>query len=204
MAWLIDFWHWWTTARVAAAAAGVGGTMAVVTGSTAVRTLRHNREAMQRSTRPMMTATLRPSGSDTAALAVTNAGQSFARNVSVSFDPPLPIHDHTADGDRSVIPFVRHRYSKPVAVWTPGYTARNEFYVLSDERDEAGFRTNVDGISHDTVIVFDYTDDDGNRYSDRLPLDPTLIQGETWSVTRRNRNGEETILHDGSPWLADD
>lgn len=204
MAYVLDFWHWWTTARVGAAAAGVGGTVALVTGSTAVRALRHNREATQRSTRPMMAATLRPSGSDTAALAVTNAGQSFARNVKVSFDPPLPTHDNTEDGDRSVIPFVRHRYSKPVGVWTPGYTARNEFYVLSDERDDTGFKTNVDGISHDTVIVFEYEDDDGNHYSDRIPLDPTLLQGETWSVERRHRNGEETVLRDGSPWLADD
>ncbi len=178
--------------------------MALVTGSTAVRALRHNRKATQRSTRPMMSAALRPSGSDTAMLAVTNAGQSFARNVKVSFDPPLPTRDHTENGDRSVIPFVRHRYSKPIEVWTPGYTARNEFDVLGDERDETGFRTNEDGIPHDTVIVFEYADDDGNRYSDRVSLDPTLIQGETWSVTRRNRSGEETILHDGSPWLTDD
>lgn len=178
--------------------------MALVTGGTAARTLQHNRKATQRSTRPMMAANLFPTGTGIAALAVTNAGQSFARNVKVSFDPPLPTHTETPDGQGSVIPFVRHRYSKPIRVWTPGYTARSEFYVLSDERDEAGFRTNADGISHDTEIVFEYADDDGNRYVDRIPLDPTLLQGETWSVDKRYRNGEETVLRDGAPWLTDD
>lgn len=151
-----------------------------------------------------MVATLRLSGAATAMLVVSNVGKSFARNVQVSFDPPLPTHDQSPDGQGSVIRFVRHRYSKPIGVWPPGYTVRNEFYVLGDERDEAGFRKNIDGIPIETEIVFEYQDDDGNKYYERIPLDPTLLQGETWSVDKRNVGGEETILRDGSPWLAED
>lgn len=204
MGWFWDFWHWWTTARVASAAAVSGAGVAVVTGTTAIRSLRHSKAATQRTTRPMMVATLRLSGAATAMLVVSNVGKSFARNVQVSFDPPLPTHDQSPDGQGSVIRFVRHRYSKPIGVWPPGYTVRNEFYVLGDERDEAGFRKNIDGIPIETEIVFEYQDDDGNKYYERIPLDPTLLQGETWSVDKRNVGGEETILRDGSPWLAED
>ncbi|MGW0037505.1 hypothetical protein [Gordonia sp. NPDC003376] len=175
--------------------------MAVITGTTAVKSLRHNRDATMRTKRPMMVAVLSPTGKMSAGLVVSNAGPSIARDVKVSFDPPLPTHDTTDDGQQSIIPFVRNRYSKSIAAWAPGYVARNAFLILGDEKDEQGRPTNVDGIPRETDIVFEYQDDDGNLYADRMSLDPTLIEGETWSVNKRNRGGEETILHDGSPWL---
>lgn len=127
MDWFYDFWHWWTAARVASAAAVSGAGMAAITGTTAIRTLRHNRRATQRTTRPMMVGTLKPSGKTSAMLEVTNTGPSIARNVTVSFDPPLPEHDMTAQGEPSVIPFVRSRYSRPIAAWAPQYTTRSMF-----------------------------------------------------------------------------
>lgn len=72
--------------------------------------------------------------------------------------------------------------------------------IIGDERDDQGRPVNEDGIPRETEIVFEYQDDDGNHYSDRMPLDPTLIEGETWTVHKRNRGGAETTLHDGSPW----
>ncbi|MGW5725468.1 hypothetical protein [Nocardia beijingensis] len=38
-------------------------------------------------------------------------------------------------------------------------------------------------------------------YSDRIALDPTLLEGETWSVRERYKGGEETILSDDAPWV---
>ncbi|MGW5388298.1 hypothetical protein [Nocardia sp. NPDC003963] len=200
--WISDFFHWWTTARVASAAAVGGVGMAAVTGTTAVRTLRHSRRATQRTTRPMMIASLQPSGTKVAGLTVSNAGPSIARNVSVSFDPPLPEHEKTSEGETSILPWIRRRYSKPIPAWAPGYTARNSFLIVGDQRDEHGRAVNIDGISRDTEIIFEYQDDDGNCYSDRFSLDPTLLEGETWSVSKRISGGKETILHDGSPSLA--
>jgi hypothetical protein len=125
--WFFDFLHWWTTARVASAAAIGGVGIAAITGTTAVRTFRHSRRATQRTTRPMMIASLQPSGSKLAALVVSNAGPSIARNVRVSFDPPLPEHEKTSGGEPSILPWVRRRYSKSISAWAPGYTARNTF-----------------------------------------------------------------------------
>lgn len=201
MGWFWDFWHWWTTARIAATAAAAGGGMAVVTGTTAVRSLRHNRRATERTTRPMMIAVLRPTGKLSAALEVTNVGPSIARNVEVSFDPPLPAHDETPDGEPSLLVFVRHRFAQPVAAWAPGYVARSQFLVLTGNRDEEGRPINEDGIPRSQFIVFAYADDYGNEYSDRISLDPTLIEGENWTVTKRVRGGEESVVHDDSPWL---
>ena len=203
MSCFLDFWHWWTTARVASAAAVAGAGMAVITGTTAVRALRHNKDATARTKRPMMVAVLRPTGTMSAGLVVSNAGPSIARDVKVSFDPPLPAHATTSAGEPSIIPFVRNRYSKSIAAWAPGYTARNEFLILGDDKDEHGRLINEDGIARETDIVFDYQDDDGNHYSERMSLDPTLIEGETWSVNKRNKGGKETILHDGSPGLSE-
>ncbi|KAA8884267.1 hypothetical protein F3087_34145 [Nocardia colli] len=202
MGWFFDFWHWWTTARVASAAAAAGGVMAVVTGSTAVRSLRHNRKATHRATRPMMVATLKPTSAMSAGLEIANVGQSIARVVEVTFDPPLPTHEQTPDGENSIIPLVRRRFSTPIDAWAPGYIARSEFLVLGNEQDEQGRHMNIDGIPRETAVLFTYVDDDGNAYTDRMSLDPTLIEGETWSVQNRSKGGDHTTLHDGAPWLG--
>ncbi|AFR48575.1 hypothetical protein [Gordonia sp. KTR9] len=201
MGWFWDFWHWWTTARVAATAAAAAGTMAVVTGTTAVRSLRHGRQAAQRTTRPIMVASLKPSGTMSAGLEVSNVGPSMARNVDVTFDPPLPTHDTTPEGEPSLLVFVRHRFSRPVGAWPPGYVARSQFLILTGEKDDDGQPVNEDGIPRDQSIVFNYADDDGNAYNDRISLDPTLIEGENWTVTKRHRNGQEILIHDGAPWI---
>jgi hypothetical protein len=74
--------------------------------------------------------------------------------------------------------------------------------IVGAERDEHGRPVNVEGVSRETEVVLEYQDDDGNRYSDRFPLNPTLLEGETWSVSKRHSGDKETVLHDGSPWLA--
>ncbi|MFJ1459327.1 hypothetical protein [Nocardia sp. N2S4-5] len=148
----------------------------------------------------MMVATLKPTGPGTAGLEVTNAGPSIARKVKVTFDPALPEHEHAEDGQESLIPYVRRRFAEPIDAWAPGYTTRSEFIRRGRNRDDQSLRTNVDGIPRQTTIVFDYEDDDGNSYTDRMSLDPTLVEGETWSVYKRTKGSQETVVRDGAPW----
>ncbi|WP_159080292.1 COG1361 family protein [Nocardia suismassiliense] len=139
-------------------------------------------------------------GNGSTGIEVTNVGPSIARNVRVSFDPPLPTHGKTLAGTPSLLPYLRRRYSKPIAAWPPGYTLKNEYLFRAPDSDgqpdEDGVQPNTDGVPRETAIVFDYTDDDGYLYTDRTPLDPILIQGETWStITRKG-----AVVHDAAPW----
>ncbi|MGW0251159.1 hypothetical protein ACWDYH_31475 [Nocardia goodfellowii] len=202
MEWFLDFWRdfwpWWTTARASATAAVVAAGMAILTGTFAIRTFRHNRKATQRTTRPMMIGTLKMTGEGSSGIEVTNVGPSIARDVQVTFDPPLPTHEKTKDGLNSMLPWIRRRFAKPVGAWAPGYTVRSEFVSIAKDRkvDEDGISLNSDGVLRETVIVFRYRDDDGNKYSDQMSLDPMLLQGETWSeVTRGGK-----IVHDAAPY----
>lgn len=106
-------------------------------------------------------------------------------------------------GKKSLVPYVRRRFAEPIDAWVPGYTTRSVFIRRGKNCDDQGRPTNVDGISRQTIIVFDYEDDDGNSYTDRMSLDPTLIEGETWSLHKRTKGGQETVVHDGAPWGLD-
>lgn len=148
-----------------------------------------------------MVARLEHTGATESALVIENVGPSIARNVEVEFEPPLPTHETTPDGQDSLLPFVVNRYAKTILAWPPGQQMRNTFYILSDERDDEDRPMNVDNISRDTCVLFKYEDDAGELYSDRFSLDPTLYEGETWSHRVRRRNGEIVAEYDGAPWL---
>ena len=68
----------------------------------------------------MMTAELRPAVlTDSADLVVTNRGQSVARDVQVTFDPPLPVL--TGDDAKNLTtPYLQRRYAEPISTFTPG------------------------------------------------------------------------------------
>ncbi len=151
----------------------------------------------------MMVATLKPTGKMTAGISITNAGQSIARNVAVTFDPPLPTHERSSDGENSIIPLLRRRFAKSIGAWAPGHTVHSELLISDGTRDDEGQLLNVDGIPRETTIVFVYEDDDANSYTEKMSLDPTLLEGETWSVHKNNKGGKEAVTHDGSPWLKD-
>ena len=119
MDWLGAFWDWWTTSRVTATAAGVGAIVGTVTARVGIGTLRHNRRALKQTSRPMMLAKLVPSGTIQSSLVIENVGPSVARDVRVTFDPPLPTTDVSSDGQRSIITFVTRRYAEPVMAFHP-------------------------------------------------------------------------------------
>lgn len=52
--WIVDFLAWWTTDRVAAGAATVAATAAVIASMSGVRTLRQNRGDSRARSRPMV------------------------------------------------------------------------------------------------------------------------------------------------------
>lgn len=103
---------------VASFAAGVG-----------LRQLHHLRTDSRERNRPMMAAELRkaPYTPGAQLLVIRNYGVSIARNVTVSFDPPVP-EPPPEQAARSVTPLLIRRYAEPIPVITPGMELSNIWY----------------------------------------------------------------------------
>jgi hypothetical protein len=138
-------------------------------------------------TRPVIIASLRrgPTMSHGVSyFVVENVGQSIARNVQVSFDPPLPDYDTTEDGQQGVVaPVLRKRYGRPIAMIAPGHRMKNIYSYLA-----AGVTGNVEPVPDQVTVRVRYTDDHGWPYSDSFPLDRELLGLETQSSPGREND----------------
>lgn len=122
LAWVGDLWSWFNAARVAS----LGAVVAAVAAVAALQ--RSMRDSRSRS-RPMVGAELVADryADGIAHLVVRNFGPSVARNVRVTFDPPLAALDGL-DEERSSIPFIARRYANPIATLVPGAELRNIYW----------------------------------------------------------------------------
>ncbi|NLU81628.1 hypothetical protein [Rhodococcus sp. HNM0569] len=108
-----DLWGWFTASRVASGAA-------VLAAGAAIQTFRRARRDSQSRSRPMVGAELRPVpyANGMAELVVRNYGPSVARDVCVTFEPPL--------GDaNNMLSFIVRRYSDPIPTLMPGAELNN-------------------------------------------------------------------------------
>jgi hypothetical protein len=163
----------WVTAGAACATAVV----ALVATGIARRQLQHVRTDSRERSRPMMAAELRraPHVRGTQLLVVRNYGSSIARNVVVTFDPPIP--DPAPErAARSVSPFISRRYAHTIPVITPGMELSNIWF--SGVLGEAGYE-NVEPTPEQFTVTFTYRGPDGHSYEDAFPLDTDLIGTET-------------------------
>ena len=197
----MDFVHWWTVGRASATAAVAAGCAAVTSASFAVRAFRANQRAVQRTHRPVVCAHLELIGQGTIGIVFRNVSNAVARDVEVAFDPPLPPTKNSTNGMPSLIPYLEKRFTHPIGTWAPGQTLRGTYWLKDDDNtDDSGQSQSIDRLSRDTEAVINYADDDGNQYTERYSLDPTPVEGETWSVHKKIRKGETEILSDGAPW----
>lgn len=106
--------------QVAAGAAVAGAVAAWYAAINAARTLKSARKDSLNRSRPYVTAELRTReySDTTAILVVRNYGQSEARNLRVTFDPPIP-DPPAAEASSSTIPYLKRRYAKAITL-TPG------------------------------------------------------------------------------------
>lgn len=115
-------------------------------------------------------------------LVVRNAGPSPARDVRVSFDPPLP---EIADPSGLVTPFIKQRYEARVPVIAPGQRLSNIWF--SGEAGPGGDWVNREPLPGSFAVQLDYR---GNarrrRYSERFPLTIDVIRKETYVTSSRD------------------
>lgn len=166
-------------AWVTAAAATAGVLVALVTAITGLRSLRQLRIDSRERSRPMMAAELRkpPYVHGTQLLVIRNYGPSIARNVKVTFDPPIPepILQRAAE---SVSPFITRRYAEPIPVVTPGMDLINVWFSGQLEGNEW---VNFEPTHDRFTVTIAYDGPDGRtRYEDSFPLDTDLLRGHTY------------------------
>ena len=106
------------------------------------------------------------------ALVIRNYGQSIARNVVVSFKPPIPDPE---DPSTSVTPYLKRRYSGPIPTMLPGMELENIYLT----RDKPGGQ-NLEPTPEQVLVTIEYHGPDRHRYRDDYPLDTELLKGHTY------------------------
>lgn len=163
---------------VTAGAACVTAGVAVVATFIARSQLKHVRTDSRERSRPMMAAELRrpPHVPGTQLLVVRNYGSSIARQVVVTFDPPIP-DPSPEKAARSVSPFIRRRYAETISVTTPGMELSNIWF--SGVAGTGGRWENFEPTPERFTVTFTYQGPDGYPYEDAIQLDTGLIRTET-------------------------
>jgi hypothetical protein len=167
-----------TATHITAVSAAVTAVMAVVTGVVGIMTLFALRRDSHDRTRPLMSAELRPRilARGTAELVVANVGHSVAKDIQVTFEPPLPELD-SQDREETMASFLRRRYAQRIPTLAPGHELVNIYAQLRGDGSH-GLR---ESVPYDLTVTFEYGDDRGNRYTDGYSLTVETLMNETTS-----------------------
>ena len=173
---LAEFAHWWTTSRVGAAAAGVGAFAGALAAGVGIRTFAQTRRDSKARSRPMVAAELRSVPHvRSQSLVIRNYGPSVARNLKVTFDPPIAQPENPAG---LATPFMLVRYERPISVMTPGMELDNLYYVGQPGPD--GDIVNSEPTPDRVNVVLTYENDAGDDFQDVFELDVDTIRKRTW------------------------
>jgi hypothetical protein len=184
---ITDAWLWFNTARVACTAAAVGAGAAVIGARAAVRSFGQTRRDSKARSRPMMAAELKlvPHASGSQALITKNYGLSIAKDVTVTFDPPIAMPENPDD---LVTPFLLRRYAKPIPVMTPGMELDNLYF--SSRLGPDGHFYNGEPVPDLVTVKIAYKSADGDCYSDEFPLDVRLLLERTYATSSTSPEGQ--------------
>lgn len=176
-----DAWLWFNAARVGAAAALGALGLAAISTYVGVGTLRQTRRDSKAKARPTISAELRAVEYTHGAqsLVIRNTGPSIAKDVQVTFDPPIPMPENP---ERLVTPIMLRRYSKPIPVMTPGMELDNLYYAAQSGPD-GNTMINGEPVPEVVTVIISYSSDDGDRYTDRYPLDVDLLRARTYQTS---------------------
>lgn len=172
-------------AWIAGGAAVVSSCAAIWSATNGNRTLKRSDRDSQARTRPMVAAELRdvPYVRGTQLLVIKNYGPTVARDVMVTFEPPLP--DPLPDAaHKSLGVFLKARYEKPIPTLVPGMELDNIYFDGIDD-DNGGWKNN-DPFPDAFTVVISSTAPDGQRYTDRFALDVGLIRNRTFATSSKH------------------
>ncbi len=168
----------WTI--VAAIAALISSLAALWGVGVAVGTLGQLRKDSMNSARPYVGAQLvrPPFTRGTQYLILRNYGKSEARNLTVTFDPPLP-HPDPQSGFPSVTPPLKRRYSQPIPVLLPDQELSNVWF-LGVPGPDSKF-VNAEPLPDKFTVTLSYLGPEatGEPFTAAFPLDVGIIHTES-------------------------
>ena len=170
---------------ITAGAVSAGVIVALLTAAVGLSQLKQVRADSRERSRPMMAAELRkaPYTPGTQLLVIRNYGPSIARNVKVTFDPPIP--DPAPErAPQSVSPLVTRRYAEPIPVIAPDVELSNIWF--SGIHDHANGWENFEPTPDRFTVTITYDGPDGTNYVDPFPLDTDLINKHTYVSDSRD------------------
>ena len=149
------------------------GVIAVITGLVAILTfLSLKRDSIDR-TRPVIAVDLRPVvlSHGTCELTVQNVGQSVAKDVRITFDPPI------TETMGQIAAFLARRYGRTIPTMTPGRRLTNIYaHSVGDgsgDLDEA--------VPKEFTVKAQYADSHGRSYEDSYALSLEVLNNQTTS-----------------------
>lgn len=158
------------------------GVSVFVAAAIAVVALLQNATTTKASNQPFISAALeRSPESDTQSLVITNTGKSPARDVEVTFDPPMPAEQ---EGQRRMGPFIAKRYAERIPTLVPG-TRLSNVYAWRREDQESDY-----GTPEQVTVTISYRGlGPLKRLKSEYHLDVELLRNETVSVASDSTRG---------------
>lgn len=98
-------------------------------------------------------------------LVIRNAGPSIARNLTVTFDPPL-----VEMSNRLAVGAINKQFARPLASLSPGQQVANLWWRIAFPSQELPPGSNGEDTPDEVVVQLDYSDDRGRTYIDKIPL----------------------------------
>lgn len=147
-----------------------GAIATVATAVVAIWTLLALRQDSADRTRPVMVAELRHAVlTANSELRVSNVGQSVARNVTVEFDPPLPVLPEEEQAG-ILEPFLQRRYSRVIPTFPPGFVMDNYYQDQTEDSEP---------VPGEFTVRIAYFDVSGRRYIDEYVLSMESVRDQS-------------------------
>jgi len=187
MEWIGATWQW-----VVNNGTGLAAVAAIGTAVVAVIALRSTVADSRERTRPYVLAelSLAAESDSTIDLVIRNAGLSVARNVTVTFDPPLVVPD---DGTRYVTEYTVRRYARPIHVLAPGQALSNIWWSGHAGPGDTSL-ISEEPTPEECTVTIEYADDRNRRFRDDFLLVIDTMLTTTYATSSTSTKGRmETI-----------
>lgn len=161
---------------------------AIITACLALQSMRQARDIEQRANRPMMVAEVIAPGEELeeVGLRVKNVGKTVARNVQVSFDPPLPEPNLEKLNSRSASEYYATNMEALHAIfdgrtfltWTPGMEVEAKYWAAPENFNPwLPLPDSAEGVPPEQKVVICFEDEVGNHFQDHYVLDVHTVLG---------------------------
>ena len=177
-----SLWEWINTNG-----SGIGAVAGVVAAIVAVLALWSAAADTRARSQPMIAAEFRPAvdSNSTIDLVISNLGPTPARELVVTFDPPLELPDDTS---QLVTPFLVKRYRNPIPVLNPGQELLNIWWAGMLAAERTGL-INSEPTPDQVTVNVSYKGRRLRRIHDSYQLNTETVRMTTYSVSSDSPRG---------------